>query len=196
MSQVQKKIVIPTDVKVDQSNYYWFKNGFTDADIECIETMAKEYDFRDGKTFSKNSNIRRSKIKWLHPTAISNWLYVKMYKLAKKANDACYRFRLHHAEDSMQYTLYEGENEGKYDWHIDIGMGSNAFRKLSAVLLLSDPTEFEGGLLQIYTGRLQTVPLQKGSVVFFPSFLLHRVTPVISGKRKTLVCWIGGDHYL
>ena len=74
--------------------------------------------------------------------------------------------------------------------------GTNSLRKLSAVLLLTDPSEFEGGELQIFTSNQpRTVPLKKGSIVFFPSFFLHRVTEVTKGNRQTLVLWIGGDHY-
>ena len=70
-------------------------------------------------------------------------------------------------------------------------------RKLSAVLLLTDPSEFEGGVLQIFTSvQPQDVPLKKGSIVFFPSFFLHRVTQLTKGKRQTLVVWLGGDHYI
>jgi predicted 2-oxoglutarate/Fe(II)-dependent dioxygenase YbiX len=29
--------------------------------------------------------------------------------------------------------------------------------------------------------------------VFFASFLLHRVAPVIKGNRKSLVMWFGGS---
>lgn len=194
------KCIIEKDTSdVDQGDFYWFRTGFSNEEIDEINKFAENYEFRDGQVFSgvNDGSVRRSKLKWLPPTKDSNWLYKKMYDLATTANDSCYKFRLHYAEDSMQYTLYEGQSQGKYDWHIDIGTGRNSLRKLSAVLLLSDPSEFEGGELQVWTSSVpRTVPLQKGSVVFFPSFMLHRVTPVTSGERRTLVFWMGGDHYM
>ena len=194
-----KSIIPKNTTDVDQGDFYWFRTGFTGEEIDRINSFANNYEFRDGKIFSgvNDGSVRRSKLKWLPSTNDSRWLYDKMYDYAVQANDACYKFRLHYAEDNMQYTLYEGNSNGKYDWHIDIGTGLNCLRKLSAVLLLSDPSEFEGGLLQVWTSsQPRTVPLEKGSIVFFPSFMLHRVTPVTSGERRTLVFWMGGDHYM
>ena len=194
------KCIIKKDTSdVDQGDYYWFRKGFSDEEIDGINKIADNYEFRDGQVFSgvNDGSIRKSKLKWLPSNQESGWLYKKMFDLANQANNACYKFRLHYAEDSMQYTLYEGNSAGKYDWHIDIGHGVNSLRKLSAVLLLSDPSEFEGGELQIFTSsNPRSVPLEKGSIVFFPSFMLHRVTPVTSGERRTLVFWMGGDHYM
>jgi PKHD-type hydroxylase len=42
---------------------------------------------------------------------------------------------------------------------------------------------------------LQTCARQKGSALLFPSYMLHRVTPVTSGTRKSLVLWVGGNPY-
>jgi len=194
-----KNIINKNLADVNQANYYWFKNAFTDDEIDKIHNFASKYEFRKGGIGKEGTinKIRNSKIKWLPSKSESEWLYEKIFDYTKKANDAVYKFRLHYSEDSFQYSLYEGNVNGKYDWHLDIGMGSLALRKLSGVLLLSDPSEFEGGELQIFKGSNPvTVPLKKGSLVFFPSFMLHRVTPVTSGERRTLVFWIGGDHYL
>ena len=69
-------------------------------------------------------------------------------------------------------------------------------RKVSVIVQLSDTSEYKGGELQINTGgQIKTIPKVKGSVVIFPSYLLHRVTPVTTGLRKSLVLWAGGGHY-
>ena len=61
---------------------------------------------------------------------------------------------------------------------------------------VNDPDEFEGGEFEFQTGKNpEKVPLVKGSVVFFPSFFLHRVREITSGNRESLVLWIGGDSY-
>jgi len=193
-----RNIIEKDTSEVDQGDFYWFRSGFSDEEIDRIHSFAENYEYREGQIFNgvNDGSVRRSKLKWLPSSQESAWLYKKMFELANKANDACYKFRLHYALDDMQYTLYEGNSNGKYDWHIDIGTGTNSLRKLSAVLLLTDPSEFTGGELQVFTSSApRTVPLEKGSVVFFPSFLLHRVTPVTSGERQTLVFWMGGDHF-
>jgi PKHD-type hydroxylase len=68
-------------------------------------------------------------------------------------------------------------------------------RKLSCVVQLSDPSDYEGGELQMNSGaQIISVPREKGLVTFFSSFVLHRVTPVTKGVRKSLVAWISGPN--
>jgi PKHD-type hydroxylase len=64
------------------------------------------------------------------------------------------------------------------------------------VIQLSEPNEYEGGDLQLLSGsEPTTADKAKGKVVMFPSYMLHRVTPVTSGIRKTLVVWITGPSF-
>jgi PKHD-type hydroxylase len=98
--------------------------------------------------------------------------------------------------DEMQYTKYYGTNKGHYSWHGDVGPGVS-HRKLSLVLQLTDPSEYEGGELEISIGsRTLTVPKVKNSLAVFPSFVLHRVLPVTQGERRSLVTWISGQNYM
>lgn len=196
-------IIIPKNVSsVNQTTYYWFADAFSDEEVNEIHNYADQFQYTYGTVQTENNEmnideIRTSKIKWFEPTNDCAWLYNKIYKLANEANEACFKFRLHYANDRLQYTLYEGDCEGKYDWHMDIGVNENSLRKLSVVLLLTDPQDFDGGELQIFTAtNPESIPLKKGSIVFFPSFFLHRVTKVINGNRKSIVTWIGGDHYI
>ena len=96
-------------------------------------------------------------------------------------------------QDLLQYTKYYGDG-GHYDWHADLGPGISN-RKLSCVLQLSTPEEYEGGELQMNPGGdIMSVPKGLGVLCFFPSFLLHRVTPLTSGTRKSLVTWLCGAN--
>lgn len=109
--------------------------------------------------------------------------------------------------EDIQYTEYGvGQH---YDWHVDTNLDDLAkVRKISFILLLGD--EFEGGELQLETKmppskaikekygdepRYVTVPLKPGAMVFFHSDIPHRVTPVTSGTRRTLVGWVAGPHF-
>jgi PKHD-type hydroxylase len=80
---------------------------------------------------------------------------------------------------------------------MDIGHGSGSLRKISVVIQLSDPTEYEGGELQVMNGEepYRVCNKEKGSLIMFPSFLLHRVTPVTKGCRRSLVLWISGPPF-
>jgi len=96
--------------------------------------------------------------------------------------------------DNLQYTIYHG-NGGHYDWHLDLGPNISN-RKLSMVMQLAGPDEYTGGDLEINVGgSILTVPKEKGLICFFPSFLLHRVTPTTSGTRISLVTWLGGNNF-
>jgi predicted 2-oxoglutarate/Fe(II)-dependent dioxygenase YbiX len=66
-------------------------------------------------------------------------------------------------------------------------------RDLSLVLYLND--DYEGGEFEIWMGGKDgfvTVPREKGDVIIFPAFLMHRVKPITKGERKCLVFWTGG----
>jgi PKHD-type hydroxylase len=62
--------------------------------------------------------------------------------------------------------------------------------------MLSDPSEYDGGDLEIFTGT-ESVALEKkkGIIHAFPSYVMHRVTPVTRGTRRTLVVWIAGPKF-
>jgi PKHD-type hydroxylase len=98
----------------------------------------------------------------------------------------------------MQLGVYTEHDQGHYDWHIDSGLETNTVpRKLSMALLLSDPSEFEGGELQIMrAGVPESVEQKRGRAWFFPSYLMHRVTPVTKGIRRSLVMWVGGPAFV
>jgi PKHD-type hydroxylase len=80
---------------------------------------------------------------------------------------------------------------------MDIGPHPINHRKISITIQLSDPDEYEGGDLELWAGVGQVkAPRFQGCAVLFPSYILHRVTPVITGTRKSLVLWVGGGHYM
>jgi PKHD-type hydroxylase len=62
--------------------------------------------------------------------------------------------------------------------------------------MLSDPEEYEGGELLLKTSAFPIKTLnKKGTIIFFPSYVLHEVTPVTKGTRKTLVGWVLGPNF-
>ena len=66
-------------------------------------------------------------------------------------------------------------------------------RAVSLVMLLNDPAEFEGGLLQI-KDKSDNLLKNKGDIVVFDAKAEHRVTPVTRGVRYTAVCWAYTPH--
>jgi PKHD-type hydroxylase len=112
-----------------------------------------------------------------------------------EANKELWGFNLYSIPDSIQYTTYPA-NGGHYDWHMDIGPNELSVRKVSLTIQMSDEEEYVGGDLQFMRGKKEeNTPRGKGCVVIFPSYILHRVTPIESGTRKSMVLWVGGEHY-
>jgi PKHD-type hydroxylase len=146
-------------------------------------------------------NVKISKVAWLTDLYLREQLFhsVNLYNKENWNYDLC-------GTDALQYGIYsEG---GKYDWHIDeevkVPMGAEGkfhMRKLSMTIWLSDPDEYEGGEFDIETEgphistRYDTLKLKKGSIVIFPSSKWHRVRPVTSGVRKSLVTWFRGPPF-
>ena len=111
-------------------------------------------------------------------------------------NEKFFKFDLTMIE-KLQFTEYSADELGCYDQHIDPLVWCVPHnRKLSFVLQLSDPSEYEGGDLKLYTSKEPTVVTKmKGLAVFFPSYILHEVTPVTKGTRRTLVGWVHGPSF-
>jgi PKHD-type hydroxylase len=195
---MNKFLVFPTNSKTIQTNYYWFENAFLNEEYDYINNLQGLYPFEKAKvvddTINEDHKARKSQIKWLYHDEKSDWLYNKIENMVIEANQV-WNFDLYSIRDSIQYTEYY-EGGGHYDWHMDIGPYPINNRKISITIQLSDPDDYIGGDLEIWTGNgLQTCARQKGSALLFPSYMLHRVTPVTSGTRKSLVLWVGGSPY-
>lgn len=183
---------------IDQTNYYWFENAFDKQELEWIDNLKELYPFEKATTVGGEETTdlaRKSEIKWMNCDDNSWWVYNKLTELVQEANKAMWNFNLHTIIDSIQYTEYY-EGGGHYGWHVDIGPGSINHRKISITVQLSDGDDYEGGDFEIWSGGdFKTCPRKKGCTIMFPSFLLHRVTPVTKGIRRSLVLWVGGDTY-
>lgn len=152
----------------------------------------------DGGT--TNSNFRSSEIRWIDPNHQGNKFLVDMlWFFGKEANRNAFGFNIDYLPD-IQYTKYTAEQNGKYDWHCDTFWANpSAYdRKLSIVIQLTDPSEYDGGDFQLDPQYPQPPADQikaKGSVIVFPSFINHRVTAVTRGVRRSLVSWIQGPKF-
>ena len=182
---------------VNHTNYYYFASAFTPSEIvkikELGDKMPKQQAVTGGSEEPQLNDYRISEISWIPEIPESDWLYKKIADYAVVANREMWNFDIWGFPDDLQYTTYFGDG-GHYDWHVDLGP-TMSNRKMSVVLQLSTPEEYEGGELQINIGsEVMSVKKELGLLCFFPSFLLHRVTPVTSGVRQSLVTWLGGNN--
>lgn len=124
------------------------------------------------------------------------WLFKIVRDRVDWTNTDHYGFDLSGLHEGMQYLRYDTENQGHYRWHQDYGGGYSSHRKLSVVIQLSDPGEYEGCRLNMFTQEEFEVPtLAKGTGVIFPSWQPHCVTEITCGIRRALVCWVHGPRF-
>lgn len=120
------------------------------------------------------------------------WLFTKIETIAADVNRHYWNLDLTHM-DFIEVLRYQPG--GHFLDHVDV-MEGNATRKLSIVVLLSDPADYEGGELIIRSRHDPTpTPRERGSIIVFPSWTLHGVTPVTAGERRVATCWVHGPPY-
>ena len=184
--------------------YVTWSEAFTKGDLDLIEIIGDSLPFNnagvvDGVDKVRTDNsLRNSITSWIPNNKDTNWLYEKISFYLRRINGEYYRFDVDGMYEQLQYTVYESEKSAFYNWHQDIGVYStlSVTRKLSMSILLTDPTTFEGGDLEIWgSSGIMPAPREYGQIIVFPSYLLHRVTPVTKGIRKSLVIWFGGPAF-
>jgi PKHD-type hydroxylase len=148
-----------------------------------------------------NSDGRKSRIRWISPREDTRELFRCFEYMMQDINRKNFGFDISFGVENFQYTEYWGSEKGHYTWHMDTHHGTYfSDRKLSMSLQLSDPSEYEGGIFCIEKYATpqpfdMAALAPKGSMIIFPSYISHCVTPVTSGVRKSLVGWWNGPAY-
>ena len=141
-----------------------------------------------------DTSKRVTTISWI-PFKEMDHMYRDLDKFIQAANENHFGFGDIRVTENAQFTEYpEG---GFYDWHMDcdINMAHEPpVRKISMTLLLNDPSEFQGGHLEL-GGPGKFGELKQGHAICFASFINHRVQPVKRGLRQSLVVWFGGKPF-
>lgn len=198
--------------------YVWWDNSFTQKELKSMNTFFASNGVEDATLFKRNAasdaknekiqepieNYRKSKIKFYNRDDETNWIFKRLNMVFEEINDAYYNFDLN-GYDHFQYTEYESNYSGHYDYHSDIIYGEYSpnkiieTRKLSFIMALNTPgVDYEGGNLEINTASESnaiSVEMKLGRIIAFPSWMLHRITPITKGKRKSLVTWVTGPKF-
>jgi len=123
-------------------------------------------------------------------------MYNKIQNVLDATNKNHFGFDTVEITEPAQFTEYPPG--GFYDWHTDndmSGITEPPVRKISMTLLLSPETQFTGGGLELVKEHNSPQNLRQGHAVFFASFVRHRVVPVQTGVRQSLVMWFGGTPF-
>lgn len=140
-------------------------------------------------------SIRNVDNYYVHLNEDTRWIYEKIMFAVGLANYEHYQYNISGIVHELQLLHYRSDDgHGHYDWHVDIGHGTAACRKLSLSIMLSPEDKYKGGDLEVDNhGTPVKAFREQGSINMFPSYMLHRVTPVTEGERWVLVVWINGS---
>ena len=172
---------------------------FTSAELDRIvafgdglSPMRAQLEY--GKDAAEQTRITR--VAWIDRLPDTEWLFARMEEVVLLLNREVFHYDLYGLENGLQYTVYEGAEGGHYNWHVDAGPHNPEPRKISFSLQLSDPADYDGGRLVLEAGDgAYVAEASRGAIIAFPSYVLHRVTPTISGVRKSLVTWVSGPEF-
>lgn len=172
--------------------------------IAAAEELQREVaDLEGGTDDEVDESIRSSSVSWIAPGPDTDWIFSKLATVARRANRH-YGFDLSGFDEDLQFTRYERPG-AFYTWHqdgLDVGVHH---RKLALVVQLTDPDDYDGADLELFDvvedsspqelAEFRRIVRRRGTVVVFPTFEYHRVTPLRSGGRQSLVAWIGGPPF-
>ncbi len=204
---------------VDQNFITSRKNVLSDKAIKVIDSYISERQEQSGEVLTSDASansetekrkLRISNILWINSSDDeTKHLFNNIADVVNNVNEKYFNYNLY-ALENLQYSVYYGDENGHYDWHID-GLHkdtSKYIRKVSFSIGLNDPSEYEGGELQFFPQHYYDTnnqygieayggsKLLKNEGVFFNSVLVHRVSPVTKGVRKSLVGWVHGPEWI
>jgi len=174
-----------------------WEQAFTPEECQTIIDYADQFEKIDaGVSYEGelNSKMRESKIVWISPDPEINWAYQRLTNIITKLNADYFNFDLFGFMEGFQFTEYNAPN-GHYGKHVD-SIYNGTVRKLSFVLQLSDPKNYEGGELLLHLhDNPDVMKKEQGTLVAFPSLTLHEVSPITKGRRYSLVGWVAGKPF-
>jgi PKHD-type hydroxylase len=181
-------------------NYaYWkwdavLSKEFCRSALEQIDWAAsKTAGVSENRAYVVDAKKRRTDIIWQSPMQPIGCVAKCYMEMANQSAEWGYSLS---SQEETQLSRYKSTDEGHYDWHIDADAPQNGIqRKLSCVILLNDPSEFEGGVLQLKSMEDRNLLDKQGSIIVFPSFIEHKVTPVTKGVRYSAVIWASGPSF-
>jgi len=172
---------------------------FTPEQCQLIINAGRSEPVQDGQVGGGQGGVIDTKVRTSHISWIPFNKMPEMYKTLEnvmhRTNNNHFGFEGMKITEQAQYTEYP--SGGFYDWHMDsdvVGMNEPPVRKISMTCLLSHESEFEGGGLELMSDGKIAKPKQ-GHAIFFASYIRHRVIPITSGVRKSLVMWFGGPSF-
>ena len=181
------------ELGVNNSSFFG-KHMFSERFLFDVDEYASHQQLENGGTAevpNNSSPARSTKIHWMVNEKYKSSLlpiYQEISSKVRKINDSIWSYN-YDGYEPFQYSEYEVGDH--FNWHIDLNQFTGAnIRKVSFSLGLSNKNEYEGGDLILKTAAEESCyKLDRGDLIVFPSWVLHKVTPVTKGKRRVVVGW-------
>lgn len=137
------------------------------------------------------ADVRRCRLAGLAWVKEIEWLVQRLAAAVTECNKALYNYQLTGITENLLVEQYSTNHF--HDWVQDFGAKEQSARKLGAIVQLTDPSQYEGGDVEFFSPRgPQKAPRARGTIIIYPSFVFHRVTPVTSGNRTAISGWVSG----
>ncbi len=165
--------------KIVKAREYWIPEDGRVYDSDNVQTIDR--DQRSVTTYVMDCDF--------------DWIGDKVWSTVQRLNTRHWKFDLEGYLEKPTLLEYNAPF-GHYNWHMDIGNRPlTCYRKLTFIILLND--EFEGGDLKMYHGgnHFQATHLVKGSLIVFPSYLMHTVEEITGGNRFAVIGWVSGNSF-
>jgi len=182
--------------------------------IESV-SLGEKGEYRDLSKYPLTAEQKKELLKKRNANLIwldEQWIFDLLHPFINTANkNAGWNFHWDWTESS-QFVIYEKDQF--YGWHTDssASLGSNSkwkgsfnkTRKISSNIQLTDPSKYEGGLFQIDARmhdpdvdkpNIWTAPVERGTIICFPSFAWHQATPITKGLRYSMTHWHWGQPW-
>jgi PKHD-type hydroxylase len=125
----------------------------------------------------------------------TRWAFDKLARIVSIVNAEHFDYEIMGITHELQLLHYDsGEDPGHYEWHVDVGNMTSSTRKISVSVQLTAPDQYTGGDLMVNSnGEMLNASRDRGALALFPSYCLHKVTPMQEGERWALVIWVHGS---
>ena len=181
-----------------KSHYYCIEQAYTASECKDLYNAVIENANPQAKPVGAQNVTKTSEVKLCDYGAVINQMN-KARNTVHDINKNFFGFNLFSASDFdfVNLATYKSDIKAEYDWHTDAVGGEMYDIKLTTIMNLS-PESYRGGELEFFiNGPLTPKGFEKqGSIIIFPSFIPHKVNPVIEGERVTLTYFVTGPNWL
>jgi len=185
-----------------RSRYHFFNNTLSTDFCKRVDRYIDGLPLKKGSVGGDTDQVIRDDIRrtyvylyeFIHAKdGIEREICLELFRICMMVNYNDWNFKMDLNNFTIQLTRYSADEEGTYDWHEDDDLFRKGFyRKISMSCVIKNCDE--GGEFML-DGGCESFNQEEGSVIVFPSFSRHKVSPVKRGTRTSIVAWFYGPEW-